>query len=590
MKKCTVVFFVWVFVLAFADVVEPDATTDSHEKVQIHLDVNLTPDNSATEPVWKHLECMDQETRENSEIYLILEPNATQEAMVMARTIESMWNAGEFEDALARFPGLGNLTDINEMAIGNAWRIPIPTHETVDWGNDVRVGNRDSIYICVLDRHTATNNLFAIVMYEEGSGCQWAANFSSDGGTTWTETGVMWATYELKSLDAVSVADHCYVAFGGGASQYQALINRFNASDGTPDTFPNGYYTVLVFTTTSPDSIREVTLWSNQDGYNHRLYYGALINSGEIRTLWADPDALSWTDFVSNFTNAERGLDACSNDGIPASHYLWLSYISTNDSLCVCTYEASVWLQMMKIAVGSAYPRYTALGAYCDTIIVLYEYDPPYGLSHIRYGTSFDGGNSWVQGGTIGDVDTTHESPAVTARLGGGQAVVYRYYTLPRELRFSWRDYTGSWSTPVIATETEPYYNQPSIQYLDGNVHGVLFLSWHIPYERAAYFTRSDWTGMTEHKPSAVSNQFISLTPNPSKKGARLSYVLARDGHVNISIYDALGRLIDEPVNEMKPAGAHSISIESKNLTAGIYFIHAVTPDGNGTKTMTIVE
>jgi hypothetical protein len=378
------------------------------------------------------------------------------------------------------------------------------------------------------------------------------------------------------------------VAFGRGSSQDQGFLYRFRAVDGTQDTFPDGSNFVTVFTTTSPDSINEVTLWSNQDNFDNRLYYGALINDGDVRALWDDPNALSWTEYTTNITDAERGLDACWNEDY-AARYHWLSYINYNDSLCIYTAEGGVWSQVIQRTVGSGSPRYTSIGAYHDTIIAFYEYYPGTGNFRVRYRVTYNAGSNWAWG-TVADIDTTHEAPCVTARLGGGHAVVYRYYTSPRELRFTWRNYGGSWSTPVVAAETEPYYNQPSIQCLGGGVHGVLFLCWNNPYTRAAYFTRSDWTAVAEHKPSEISARFLSLAPNPSRGSAQLSYTLTKNGHVNISIYDATGRLIDNLVNEEKSVGTYSTTIDRGNIASGIYFVRVETPDGVGTKTMTIIR
>ncbi len=66
--------------------------------------------------------------------------------------------------------------------------------------------------------------------------------------------------------------------------------------------------------------------------------------------------------------------------------------------------------------------------------------------------------------------------------------MVYRYYTSPRQGRFVWRNYAGSWSDEEIYTDNAPYYNQPDIEYLGNGEFGVLFLSWNSPVVRGAFF------------------------------------------------------------------------------------------------------
>jgi len=84
-----------------------------------------------TEPVWKTLERMPLDERKNSEIDLVLQRDATAQALQMAEVIKNLWNTGKFEEALSFFPELGTLTDIDEMAIGNSWRTPLPTENGI---------------------------------------------------------------------------------------------------------------------------------------------------------------------------------------------------------------------------------------------------------------------------------------------------------------------------------------------------------------------------------------------------------------------------------------------------------------------------
>jgi hypothetical protein len=72
--------------------------------------------------------------------------------------------------------------------------------------------------------------------------------------------------------------------------------------------------------------------------------------------------------------------------------------------------------------------------------------------------------------------------------------VIYRYYTTPREGRFTWRNYGGGWIPPESYADNAPYYNKPSIEYLGGD-YGVVYLSWNSPVFHGAYFDRSGGGG-----------------------------------------------------------------------------------------------
>jgi hypothetical protein len=538
------------------------------------------------EPAWKTLEKMSQEERENSEIELVLEANATDQALQIARNIENLWNNGSFEQALALFPKLEELTDINEMAIGNTWRTPVPTEEQPDWGADVRIGNRDNIYVNAFDIQRSSGNLFAILLYPEGSTYYWSVNFSTNGGSSWSETYTWAATYPINWISASVLYYHCYVVFSRGVNQDQALLYRFKASDGSRENFNNGSTYITIHTLPSGE-IEEVALTAYADGSGNRLYYFALASDGVLHFFWDDSSATSWTGIATNVTDADRGLDACCNQYY-STYFVLASYINTSDQVKVDGHSASSWDNLITYDVNSSSTDYSAVGAYHDTLLTAFDFGGASNL-YIRYLTSYNGGSTWYWG-RFDDTTTIQESPDVALRYGGGAGVIYRFYTPTRELRYTWRNYSGGWSSPVATTEYAPYYNKPCIEYLGSSVFGIVYLCWSSPYSQAAYFTRSDWTGIVENKTENTVSRFISLAPNPSRGIAKLSYIVKTEGDVRITLFDAAGRTVSTLVNEIKSAGKYTFTIDNENLAAGIYFVRVETPDGVNTKAMTVIR
>ncbi|MCK4421321.1 hypothetical protein KAW48_05935 [candidate division WOR-3 bacterium] len=334
MKRCMLILLLSLTILVFAEEFPCVPGTETTPRTTpVKSDRVEEEPFIISEPVWKGLERMNQEERENSEISLILEKEASDQALQMAQRIENLWNSGEFEEALLLFPELEPLTDINEMAIGNAWRTPVPTEYESRWGDDVRIGNRDSVLVNVLDIHRATGNLFTILLLQgDGNTNRWDVYHSTDSGVTWSETYDWWANYQINSLSATVVTSHCYVAYLGNSSQNSARIRRFKTTDGTVDNFPDGSSWIQVFTTTSPDSIQEVAITSNQDFWNNRLYYLAITNQGSLIYYWDTQDAISWDEVLTGIGNADRGLDASCNEGF-AEYFLLASYIDTDNVL-----------------------------------------------------------------------------------------------------------------------------------------------------------------------------------------------------------------------------------------------------------------
>jgi len=540
-----------------------------------------------TEPVWKTLERMPLDERKNSEIDLVLQRDATPQALQMADRIEDLWNGGKFEEALSLFPELETLTDVNEMAIGNSWRTPVPIEEGICWNTDVRIGNRDSVLVTALDIHRSTSNLFAVLLLQgDGNTNRWDVYISTDDGANWSETYDWWANYDINSLSASVVAYHCYVGFSRGFAQDEALLYRFSVLDGAQEDFSGGSDYVTVFTTTSPDSLKEVALTSNQDYFNDRLYYIAITTQGNLRYFWAyEPDFDDWSEIATNVTNAKKGLDATCNEGY-ADYFLWTSYVNTANQLQIDG-RATTWDSITTYETGTAVD-YTAIGAYDDTVTSFFEY---HGSGYqVRYLVSYDAGTNWLWG-YVDDTTTISESPDVAARKGGGVAAVYRFYTPTHEARYTWRDYAGSWETPVSYSDHEPYWNKPSIEYIGGGIFGVVYLTWNSPQTRAAYF---DWHVQTsvDDRQLSFPASFVLLQnhPNPFNARTLIGYCLPRSMEVSIEVYDVLGRKIETLASGHQPGGYHEVSWYVGEVPSGIYFYRIQAGENTETRKMLLLR
>jgi len=78
-----------------------------------------------------------------------------------------------------------------------------------------------------------------------------------------------------------------------------------------------------------------------------------------------------------------------------------------------------------------------------------------------------------------------------------------------------------------------------------------------------------------------------SSYPNPFNPITQISYELANDENINISVYDTMGRHVDELINGFQNSGEYNISWNASNQASGTYFIQMST--GNQTMTEKIV-
>ncbi len=538
-------------------------------------------------PVWTALERMTLSERQNSEISLELPSDASPEARAAARDVENLWNTGRYDEALAGFAEVGRHVDVRQIAVGNRWRVPVPTTETDLWGDDVRIGNRDSISALAFDIHRASGNLFAALLLKgDGATYKWTVNFSTDGGLTWSETFSWNAFYGMKSFSAAVLGNYFHVAFGRGAAQDQAFLYRFRTSDGVQENFNNGSAYVTVFTVSS-DSIKEVALSSNQDYQDNRLYYTAMLTQGAVKYCWADTGAVSWdTSYATGVTNGANGLDACTNEGYDST-FIWISFYDQAGNLRIIGRRGTGFTNFVTRPAGGG--DYTSIGAYHDTIVCTFDYQA-HSPTVVRYETNYGGGHPdslWRYGYPAWDTTTISESPDVALRKGGGEGFVYRYYTPTRELRYIWRNYYGNWSTPVAIADHEPYYNRPAIEYLGSGAYGVVYVRWS---NFTAYFDRTDWTGIAEQRRLVQDENILNVTPNPLSGHGRLNYTLNRAADLRVRVYDRTGRVVRTLFDGRSPAGKQSLGFDAAGMVPGVYFVRADADGSVLTVPVTVVK
>ena len=84
-----------------------------------------------------------------------------------------------------------------------------------------------------------------------------------------------------------------------------------------------------------------------------------------------------------------------------------------------------------------------------------------------------------------------------------------------------------------------------------------------------------------------VKTELTDSYPNPFNPTTSINYGLQKDGYVEIMVYDASGRLVEELVNQNQTAGYHSITWNASNQASGMYFAKMVA--GNVVQTQKLV-
>ena len=87
-----------------------------------------------------------------------------------------------------------------------------------------------------------------------------------------------------------------------------------------------------------------------------------------------------------------------------------------------------------------------------------------------------------------------------------------------------------------------------------------------------------------------VKTELSGSYPNPFNPTTSINYGLEKDGHVEIMIYDAAGRLVEELVNGHQEGGSYSITWNASNQASGMYFAKMVAGDVVQTQKLVLLK
>jgi hypothetical protein len=78
--------------------------------------------------------------------------------------------------------------------------------------------------------------------------------------------------------------------------------------------------------------------------------------------------------------------------------------------------------------------------------------------------------------------------------------------------------------------------------------------------------------------------------PNPFNPETTIDFQTDADSHVNISIFDINGNLVQELVNEWTESGSHRVKFSGHSIPSGIYFYKMTTKGFADIRKMTLIQ
>jgi type IX secretion system substrate protein len=82
----------------------------------------------------------------------------------------------------------------------------------------------------------------------------------------------------------------------------------------------------------------------------------------------------------------------------------------------------------------------------------------------------------------------------------------------------------------------------------------------------------------------------VLLYPNPASNKAVVSFSLANNELVKISVIDAQGKLVMQPVMRNLKAGKQLFDINTSNLTSGLYFVQLTVDEHSSQLKLVVVH
>jgi hypothetical protein len=456
---------------------------------------------------------------------------------------------------------------------------------TVRWNSDIRIGDKDSVNAVVLDVDYSNGNLFAVLKNTENGTDYWTVSISTDTGRTWMERG--FTGPGIIDVDGAVLNDYFYVVYAIGN---RVLIRRFNTNDGSWDI---SYGTDTVFS--GGVNIREIALVSEQDAPSPtRLYCFAILNNNSLRFYNSNETVTSWGTTELGITNADRGLDACYNEKYSA-RYAWSSYLGTNDSVyieAVGLFTSYSYGPLTDIMYPIDVFSITSIGAYRDTVMVLYPYHQSEFDYSVKSYASYDGGNSWDYEGTLFGENSAGFwcASAITARKGDGfgVAIMAALNGLYRNRNYP----AGAWSDGVNFTDysLESRF-KPAIERIATNSYGIIYVDHPT---RAARFDISQWpeSGLEE---KLLRKILLSVTPSVFSRRTSIEYTLPSRQNISLEIYDVLGNYVRTLENGNFSAGNYSAIWDGTDnldrpVASGMYFCILETSNGKNVKKLTLLK
>lgn len=127
---------------------------------------------------------------------------------------------------------------------------------------------------------------------------------------------------------------------------------------------------------------------------------------------------------------------------------------------------------------------------------------------------------------------------------------------------------------------------------------GGMNIGWELPGMNTGEMKIRNLSLVASKEPTDVADKFnvdlgFNLSqnyPNPFNPSSKIGFSIPKSGEVKLNIYNVLGQIVTELVNEYLDAGFHQYEFNGSNLTSGIYFYKMQSGSFTDIKKMLLIK
>lgn len=98
------------------------------------------------------------------------------------------------------------------------------------------------------------------------------------------------------------------------------------------------------------------------------------------------------------------------------------------------------------------------------------------------------------------------------------------------------------------------------------------------------------WTGINDNLQAAKEFRLDQNFPNPFNPLTHISYSIANAGHVQLKVFDVLGKEVTTLVDRFENAGEHRTEFNAAALSSGVYFYRITSGSYSAIKKMVLIK